>query len=489
MSNSNFSNYDNLEALFGKTGIELGKRAKIYPGTRAEWDLLTVQEKVQYDYTAFDDDYQTAEVDSVPTENSTHLVASGGVYDALEEKVDTSALAAVATTGEYSDIDNTPTLGTASGKNSTSVIASGSTDLIESGAVHSALNGKANNATTLAGYNISNAYTKDEIDELFAEHENNISWKPAVSTYADIATTYPNPQEGWTVCCTDTNIVWRYYNGQWVQISANTIPLATASVDGLMSKTMFSKLNGIAAGAEVNQNAFSNVKVGSTTVAADGKTDTLELVGSNVTLTPDANNDKVTIGITKANVTAALGYTPPTTDTNTWRGIQNNLTSSSTSDSLSAYQGKVLNEGKAPNNHASTATTYGRGNASYYGHVKLSDTVTSSVGGAADGVGLSQSAAKWLYDDMNTQLGKKNNNLTHLEKSVSVTVGANNYASAKVAHGLSGKAIIIAGVGVFGNLSCVATGWWADGTYLNMNITNFSASNATVTATWIIYYW
>lgn len=32
------------------------------------------------------------------------------------------------------------------------------------------------------------------------------------------------------------------------------------------------------------------------------------------------------------------------TDTNTWRGIQNNLTSTSTSDSLSAAQGKLLNE-------------------------------------------------------------------------------------------------------------------------------------------------
>lgn len=67
--------------------------------------------------------------------------------------------------------------------------------------------------------------------------------------------------------------------------------------------------------AEKNQNAFSNVKVGDTTIAADTTTDTLTLVGSNVTLTPDATNDKVTIGITKSNVTAALGYTPPTTDT------------------------------------------------------------------------------------------------------------------------------------------------------------------------------
>ena len=72
------------------------------------------------------------------------------------------------------------------------------------------------------------------------------------------------------------------------------------------------KLDGIASGAEVNQNAFSSVVVGSTTIAADSKTDVLILEGNNVTITPDATNDKITIGITKDNVTSALGYTPPT---------------------------------------------------------------------------------------------------------------------------------------------------------------------------------
>ena len=51
-------------------------------------------------------------------------------------------------------------------------------------------------------------------------------------------------------------------------------------------------------------------------------------------------------GLTSSQVTTALGYTPPTADTNTWRGIQNNLTSTSTTDSLSAYQGKLLNDNK-----------------------------------------------------------------------------------------------------------------------------------------------
>ena len=42
------------------------------------------------------------------------------------------------------------------------------------------------------------------------------------------------------------------------------------------------------------------------------------------------------------------------TDTDTWRGIQNNLTSDSTTDSLSAAQGKALKaliDGKAPSGH------------------------------------------------------------------------------------------------------------------------------------------
>ena len=66
------------------------------------------------------------------------------------------------------------------------------------------------------------------------------------------------------------------------------------------------KLNGIATGAEVNQNAFSNILVGNTTVAADSKTDTFEIVaGDNVTLTPDATNDKITIAATDTTYSTA----------------------------------------------------------------------------------------------------------------------------------------------------------------------------------------
>jgi hypothetical protein len=80
---------------------------------------------------------------------------------------------------------------------------------------------------------------------------------------------------------------------------ADPIPLATPTSDGLMPKDALAKLNGISSGAEPNQNAFTNIKVGATTIAADSKTDTLELVaGANISLTPDATNDKVTIAVT-----------------------------------------------------------------------------------------------------------------------------------------------------------------------------------------------
>ena len=67
------------------------------------------------------------------------------------------------------------------------------------------------------------------------------------------------------------------------------------------------KLSGIATGAQVNQNAFSNVTVGTTTVAADTTTDTLTLVaGDNITITADATNDKITIAASDTK------YTHPT---------------------------------------------------------------------------------------------------------------------------------------------------------------------------------
>ena len=124
------------------------------------------------------------------------------------------------------------------------------------------------------------------------------------------------------------------------------------------------KLAGIAASAEVNQNAFSNVKVGSTTIAADSKTDTLTLTaGDNITLTPDATNDKVTIAATDTNTTYSL-----TADT-----TNNKITltpSSGTAQSITVPYAT----------NAGAATNDGSGNAIANTYIKKAgDTMTGAL--------------------------------------------------------------------------------------------------------------
>lgn len=66
-----------------------------------------------------------------------------------------------------------------------------------------------------------------------------------------------------------------------------------------------------------NQNAFSNVNVGSTTIAAGTPTDTLTVVaGNNVTITPDATNGKLTIAATNTTY-SAMSASEATTGTAT----------------------------------------------------------------------------------------------------------------------------------------------------------------------------
>ena len=92
-----------------------------------------------------------------------------------------------------------------------------------------------------------------------------------------------------------------------------------------MSNADKKKLDGIASGAEVNQNAFANVKVGSTTIQSDAKQDTLELAaGTNISLVGDANNDKVTIGVTGkvASASQADNATNATKATQDKNGLQ-----------------------------------------------------------------------------------------------------------------------------------------------------------------------
>ena len=71
---------------------------------------------------------------------------------------------------------------------------------------------------------------------------------------------------------------------------------ATQAAAGLMAAADKKKLDEVSAGAEVNQNAYSSIRVGSATVTANGKTATVTLeAGSNVTLSADNAAKKITV--------------------------------------------------------------------------------------------------------------------------------------------------------------------------------------------------
>ena len=84
--------------------------------------------------------------------------------------------------------------------------------------------------------NWDDKYTKNEVDNKFSALETAIDWKEAVNTFADLSTAYPHPDDGWTVNVKDTDYTYRWSGTAWIAISANAIPKATQSVDGLLSK-------------------------------------------------------------------------------------------------------------------------------------------------------------------------------------------------------------------------------------------------------------
>lgn len=84
-----------------------------------------------------------------------------------------------------------------------------------------------------------------------------------------------------------------------------------------------------------------------------------------------------------------------------------------------------LAAGKAPTAHASTATTYGIGTGSNYGHVKLSDS-TSSTSAASAGIAASPAAVKAAYDLANGKAAASH---------TSVVAADTTYGHAKISKG------------------------------------------------------
>lgn len=104
----------------------------------------------------------------------------------------------------------------------------------------------------------NDTYTKSETDTRLTNLEQTMTtgmdWKESVDNLAAIATTYPTPADGWTVNVKDTDITYRYDGAAWIAISANSIPMATTSLDGKMSAADKLKLDNMTGTTYQNDN-------------------------------------------------------------------------------------------------------------------------------------------------------------------------------------------------------------------------------------------
>lgn len=157
----------------------------------------------------------------------------------------------------------------------------------------------------------------------------------------------PNPKEFdyWVDLAADPkgNVI-KYYAGssKWLPINDDTDNDQSARIKALE----LGKVDKVE-GKELSSNDFTDAyKTKLDGIAAQANkyvlpTATAEIIGG-VKVGANISYSNGTISLSKANVTSALGYTPPTADTKVT--INNTLTSTSTTEALAAAQGKALKD-------------------------------------------------------------------------------------------------------------------------------------------------
>ena len=88
--------------------------------------------------------------------------------------------------------------------------------------------------------------------------------------------------------------------------------IATQQKNGLMSNTDKAKLDGVAVNAEVNQNAISSVKIGTTVISSNAKTGQITIVAAsnNVTITGDNATKQIKISVSGGNADTLGNHAP-----------------------------------------------------------------------------------------------------------------------------------------------------------------------------------
>ena len=250
-----------------------------------------------------------------------------------------------------------------------------------------------NNAWELIGttqVDLSNFYTKSEVDTLLAAKQNTLTFDSTPTANSN------NPVTSGGI---KTALDGKASNSH--ASSSTTYGVGTTANYGHVKV-----INGLTQSAYADGEALAAYQGKVLKGLIDGKQDTLTF---DSTPTANSNNPVKSGGIKTAldgkapnsHASSSTTYGVGTTANYGHVKVINGLTQSAYADgeALAAYQGKVLNDaiaGKAPTSHASSATTYGVGTTANYGHVKVINGLTQSA--YANGEALSAYQGKVLND-------------------------------------------------------------------------------------------
>lgn len=151
----------------------------------------------------------------------------------------------------------------------------------------------------------------------------------------------------------DIKMFQAYVNKMTIEYDPATKSVKLISPDGIVIGS--ADMSSIATGGEANQNAYSNIKVGSTMLAATSKTDTVEFAGSGLISAAGSTDADKTVTISHSNPTGAAvnaaGFYKFATDA---AGHATNLATVSASDitALIGAHNLTLSETNAANDTA-----------------------------------------------------------------------------------------------------------------------------------------
>ena len=158
-----------------------------------------------------------------------------------------------------------------------------------------------------------------------------------------------------------------------------------------------------------NANEYTNTKISELVDGAPEAMDTLKELADAIAQNSDIMSALQSAIGNKANEAELSGHISDTNNphnvTKEQLDLENVDNTSDIDKPISTAIQEALND-KAPTNHASSATTYGMGNASNYGHLKLSDS-TTSTSSTSSGIAATPKAVKTISDTLSTEISDR----------------------------------------------------------------------------------